>query len=97
MLFLNNGFLLAGVAFDPKTGALNKERDDIVSGGWFNEDAQRILAETNSGIPVLGGLSSNMSIAFAGQHHGTHTTGWTDLDCLHFCQGGRFDSSLTHL
>ena len=103
--------LPTGVQLNPTTGHLNmsgstsldaaqRRLDDVVSGMWHNQEAEKILKD--SGIPMLGSLSSNMSIALVDQHIGNKTS-WTDLDCLHQCQGGKyrdqyrgFHSSLSH-
>jgi hypothetical protein len=80
---------VAGVSFDAATGVLNTtgaDVDKLASSSEMNSHALEIL--NNSGIPVLGQLSYNMSVALAEQHVGSQASGWSTLDCLHHCQGG---------
>ena len=82
-------FHLAGASYDPLTGALNTTGarvDKHASSSEMNSNTLRILR--GSGIAVLGQQSYNMSVALAEQHVGDMVRGWSNLDCLHFCQGG---------
>ena len=51
----------------------------------LNLDAIALLA--GSGIPVLGGLSYNMSLALHQMHVG-HMASRAELDCQHYCSPG---------